>query len=158
LNDDLLALDSWVTIGAASETLWGVPRAFDPDGSVLQCPPYPMSTPGSTMVTRPLCTTDGLLAKDSVPQVVNFRFEPGYLGRIRGSVLHTMDGAWGVLGGTKGPTEDNILLVAQITTNGTLSFKLNVQVGTAEGAVKYVSTEAGAEEVLHPGLRYGDLP
>lgn len=154
LNTYPLALDSWLTINAVGEHYVAVPRAWDTDGSVLTCPPYKGYDVTRTANERPLCATDGLLAVDSVPAVVDFRLQPGYLGTIRGSVLHTMDGAWAVLGGTKGVTDRNVCLVAQISTTGALSYKLNVQLrGPDRHVVRYVSTEArGTEEVLYPGL------
>jgi hypothetical protein len=152
------ALDSWLTIGAASDGHWGVPRQLDPDGSVLHCPPYPDRTQLSTLravATAPLCTSDGLIARDSVRDVVEFRMSTAYLDRSSGAVLHTMDGAWAVLGGTPGITDANVVLVGQFTTSGDLRYRLNVQVRTPDKrVVRYVSTQAdGPDEVLFPQLR-----
>jgi hypothetical protein len=67
----------------------------------------------------------------------------GYLKDIRGSVIHTMDGAWAVLGGTSGITSENVVLIAQLSTTGTLSYQVNLQVRTPEKRVlRCVSTEA----------------
>lgn len=154
LNGHPLALDSWLTINAASDHHLGVPRAWDDDGSILECPPYPgyglMPADGA----KPLCASDGLVASDSVPETVNFRMEPGYLGTIRGSELRTMDGAWAVLGGTNGVGPNNVCLIAQLSTTGTLSYRLNIQLRTPDKkVVRYVSTAPrGTDEVLFPAL------
>ncbi|HEX2618159.1 MAG TPA: hypothetical protein VHL57_11495 [Flavobacteriales bacterium] len=153
LNTFPCAIDSWLTMNAASDGHVGLPRAWDDDGSVLECPPY--AGYGLMPVdVKPLCAADGLLQRDSVPDVVNFRMDPGYLGDVRGSELHTMDGAWAVLGGVKGVTDRNVCLIAQLTTTGELSYHLNLQLRTPDRkVVRYVSTEArGTDEVLFPGL------
>jgi len=47
-----------------------------------------------------------------------------------GPVFSTFDGAWSALGGANGPNpETNQVLIAQITTDGTLTFELNIQIG-----------------------------
>jgi len=148
-----LALDSWLTIGAASDGHWALPRAGDTDASILSCPPYTdRSTLGAKgrSLPSPLCANDGLVARDSVRDVVEFRMPMGYLKDIRGSVIHTMDGAWAVLGGTPGITTDNVVLIAQLSTTGTLTYQLNVQVRTPEKRVlRCVSTEAGPADEVH---------
>jgi hypothetical protein len=153
-----LALDSWLTIGAASDGHWAIPRSSDPDVSILSCSSYgDRSATGirSGRVPAPLCTNDGLVARDKVAGVVEFRMPTGYVKNIRGSVIHTMDGAWAVLGGTPGITPDNVVLVAQLSTTGSLKYQLNVQVRTPEKRVlRCVSTEAGpTDEVRVEALR-----
>jgi sugar lactone lactonase YvrE len=62
LNTWPLALDSWLTIGAASDRHMGVPRELDTDGSVLECPPYAEANtlkPSATQhPLKPLCIVD----------------------------------------------------------------------------------------------------
>ena len=125
--------DSWLTIGAASDRHWGVPRELDvTDGAV-----------------------DGLVAMDSVPQVVNMYMEPGYLGAIPGCCLHTMNGAWAVLGGTGGLAGNGLVLIGQFTTSGELTYALNAQVQRPDGSlVRCVSTVADEpDELLLPLLK-----
>lgn len=115
------AYDSWLTIGAASDRHWGIPRELDvADGS-----------------------DDGLVVMDSVPQVVNMLMEPGYLGTIPGCCVHTMNGAWAILGGTIGLSDEGVVLIGQFTTSGTLEYTLNVQVKRPDGSlVRCVATVA----------------
>lgn len=125
--------DSWLTIGAASDQHWGVPRELDvTDGAM-----------------------DGLVAMDSVPQVVNMYMEPGYLGAIPGCCLHTMNGAWAVLGGTGGLAGNGLVLIGQFTTSGELTYALNAQVQRPDGSlVRCVSTVADEpDELLLPLLK-----
>ncbi|MBK9074026.1 MAG: hypothetical protein IPL77_03445 [Flavobacteriales bacterium] len=77
-----------------------------------------------------------------IREVVNFNFASGYLGKVKGNLLETTNGAWAVLGGKAGVTENNLLLIAQISTTGTLSFLLNLQIETPEHEpVKYVARD-----------------
>ena len=160
LNTSLLALDSWLTIGAASDQHMAVPRAMDTDGSILECPPYPArkgkKDGGRTYIPAPLCSSDGLMPYPEIREVVNFNFASGYLGKVKGNLLETTNGAWAVLGGKAGVTENNLLLIAQISTTGALSYLLNVQIETPEHEpVKYVARDPGPDEVLFEGLAYG---
>lgn len=127
------AYDSWLTIGAASNKHWAVPRELDEDG-----------VPG-----------DGLVEMDSVPPVVNMLMEPGYLGTSPGCCLHTMNGAWAILGGTAGITDGGLVLIGQFTTDGSLDYQLNVQVKRPDGTlVRCVSTVAKeTDELLVPVLK-----
>jgi hypothetical protein len=161
LNEPYVALDSWLSIGAASGTHLGVPLHLDPDGSVLECPPYPgrdLQTVASSLRSSitPLCIADGLIAVETVPTVIDFRFSTSYLGKIRGNDLETTDGAYAVLGGTRGVTAENVFLVAQLSTTGELSFRMNLQIETPDHKpVNYVARDPGPGEFQHDGLSYG---
>jgi hypothetical protein len=162
LNTWPLALDSWLTIGAASDGHMGVPRDLDADGSVLECPPYADATfptaRSAQHALKPLCIVDGLKRDTAVQDVVDFKFSTSYLGKIRGNLLETTDGAWAVLGGMPGMTEENMVLIAQISTTGMLSFMLNLQLGTPDHrVVKFVANDAGDGELLFGGLSYGSF-
>jgi len=157
LNTFPLALDSWITMGAASNKDIGVPREFDTDGSVLECPPYASYDPGSTGPRpTPLCIADGLVKASEVKEVVPFNFSTSYLGAIRGSELATTNGAWAVLGGIKGATAENIVLIAQLSTTGELAFELNLQIATPDNKiVRYVASDPAEGEILFEGLTHG---
>ena len=88
-------------------------------------------------------------------EVVDFRFSSGYLHAIRGGTLLTTDGAWALLGGTKGATPENMVLIAQISTTGELSFQLNLQMAARDGSVeKYVHCTPLNGEFLEPSLSF----
>jgi hypothetical protein len=159
LEDPAIILDSWLTIVAVSDQYAGVPKAMDDDGSIVQCPPpidHHAGASGEHPDARLLCPVDGLLKVPGVREVVNFDMDPSYLGKIRGSVIGTTNGAWAVLGGVKGVTEENIVLLAQVTTTGELSFRFNLQIETPDHQpVKYVALDPGEGEILFEGLSYG---
>lgn len=153
-----LALDSWLTIGAASDHHIAVPKDLDPDGSILECPPYAQVDPlrqetSGTTASTPICIVDGLRADTVKREVVDFKFSTSYLDRIRGSELSSNNGAWAVLGGVAGATPENMVLIAQLTTTGELSFELNLQLGDPDHIpVKYVAHDAATGEVECPLL------
>lgn len=85
---------------------------------------------GPYATSTPLNVTDGLLPHKPVSEIVNFNFNPTYLRKVRGNFIETTNGAWAVLGGTKGVTDRNLFLIAQLTTTGSLAFRLNLQIET----------------------------
>lgn len=94
------------------------------------------------------------MAADSVPRTTDWRFRPSYLAAIPGHVIHTMDGAWAVLGGTAGPHDGGHVLIAQLCTSGELTFRINIQVADQyRNAIKYVHSDPIDGEVLAPWLR-----
>ncbi len=160
LNKWPLALDTWVTVGVASNRHMGIPKGQDPDGSVLECPPYPkrelMSGGREVLDAVPLCAADGLVNDTSKKEVVPFKFASGYLDKVRGSVLETTDGAWAVLGGVQGKDEENRVLIAQLSTTGQLYLLLNLQLGAPDGKpVKYVASDPQEGEIQVDALTYG---
>lgn len=143
LSTGFTALDSWITVGAASSAHAGVPLDRDDDGSVLHSKAYRKSE---------LAKRDGLIAAEVKP-VVDFRMNPGYLRNIKGSVLLCMNCAWSVLGGISGPTAENMVLLAQITTAGELAYELNLQIGKPGGGfIRYVAKDPADDEVVHRDL------
>ena len=153
-----LALDSWLTIGAASDHHLAIPKELDHDGSILECPPYadvdPMRHAAAAAAgVVPICIADGLYADTVKREVVDFKFSTSYMDRIRGSELSSNNGAWAVLGGVAGATPENMVLIAQLTTTGEITFELNLQLGDPDHfPVKYVAHDAAPGEVECPQL------
>ncbi len=161
LNTWPLALDTWLTVGQIGEGYVGVPKHLDNDGSVLTCPPYLKKDANGYGGTRidagiPLCIADGLQADTTRRQIVEFKFASGYLHKVGGNVLETTDGAWAALGGRVGATEENMVLIAQITAQGEPYYTLNLQLASPDGQpVKYVAQDPAPGEVLFEGLSSG---
>lgn len=138
LNDNTVALDSWVTVGAASDNHWGIPKNLDPDGSIIggsnndggsEAIAEGLLTNAADYVGIPLTDADGLIDGE-VPMVTTIGIDLGLFGdeNVEG-VFETTSGAWSVLEGAVGPTDDNIILLGQFTTSGTLNVRLNIQIG-----------------------------
>jgi len=157
LDDDAMLTgrawrDSWLAMGALGRGHWAVPMSADPDGSGIR--PRAMDRAERRKLPPVLRAHDGAIAADSVPRTTDWRFRPGYLAAVPGSVVHTMDGAWAVLGGTAGPTDGGHMLIAQLCTSGDLSFRINIQVADQyRNAIKYVHADPVDGEVLAPWLK-----
>lgn len=117
--------DSYLAFGFASTAHKAIPMHLDMDGTILACEDR----------SNVFCESDGLVAAAFVPQTVNMNVATGYLNQVKGSLIQTDNGGWGVLGGVKGATPENFILVAQVTTDGILSYALNVQVKAPDGTV-----------------------
>lgn len=144
--------DSWLAMGGLGRDHWAVPRSLDTDGSIIR--PSSLKRVERKLLPRVLRERDGAMAADSVPRTTDWRFRPSYLAAIPGYVIHTMDGAWAVLGGTAGPHDGGHVLIAQLCTSGELTFRINIQVADQyRNAIKYVHSDPIDGEVLAPWLR-----
>jgi hypothetical protein len=142
LDENTLALDSWLSMGGASESHLGVPKVLDTDGSIIGG----VNNDGGSEVIAggllvnddmaagiPLTTADGLIS--GTPAGTDFI---GDLGGLAGTYFGdenaagtfiSQNGAYAVLGGTPGATADNVLLIGQFTTDGIFNFELNFRIG-----------------------------
>ncbi len=182
LEDNTVALDSWLTIGAASEAHWGVLKSEDTDGSIIggaNSDGGSEGIEGGILVNvwdeneMPLTEVDGLLEGD-VPTVTVVGLDLSAFGdESAESIFESNGGAWSVLEGAVGPTPENKILIAQITTQGEFSFRLNIQIGIpaelqcnhpdCHTTIQYLAevssadAEPGVEndnKFAHPGLVY----
>ena len=145
--------DSWLAMGALGRSHWAVPLNADIDGSGIR--PRVLERAERRKMPPVFRERDGATPADSVPRTTDWRFRPGYLAAVPGSVVHTMDGAWAVLGGTAGPTDGGHILIAQLCTSGDLSFRINIQVADQyRNAIKYVYANPVDGEVLAPWLKW----
>lgn len=139
LVSEFIHKDSWLTLGMIGNAHWGVPCSMDTDGGV--------DAPNGS---------DGMMTATTVRDVVEFNLRPGYLGEITGRIIETNNGGWAVLGGIKGATTHNAVLIAQLRTCGDLSFELNMQLSAPDGSIeKYVAKNAREGEILAPFLCTG---
>lgn len=141
LNESTIALDSWITMGAASRLHTGILRSEDNDGS-------------SFIKNRnSFIKADGL-TKGTLPNFQIFNLDLNFFNNdSTASYFSVSDGAWAALGGVKGPTEENRVLIAQLTTSGKLTFGVNVQIGTPEGGViQFVAKNPEGSEIQCSGL------
>lgn len=137
LDCNTVALDSWITIGAASSAHFGVLKSEDPDGSLiggLYNDGGSESISGGLLVNDdehisiPLTTADGLIP-GIPPEITTVGLDLEVFGdQNDGPVLSASNGGWTVLGGYIGQNEENRVLIAQITTDGELYCKLNFSI------------------------------
>jgi len=141
INNNSVSLDSWLTIGAASQSHLGVLKKEDSDGSLL--------------IKKSLNKTDGLI-KGNVRPLINYGLNLSCFNEeISASAFTVNNGSLAVLGGFQGPTNENRVLIAQLTTTGKLSFELNLQLGTPTGgALQYVAKNPEGKEIQFNELIY----
>ena len=172
LGENTVALDSWITLGqitktAASRTNYGVLKSKDHNGSIIggiHNDGGSAAIPGGLLINNDttagiaLITADGYDTSSVIPTgwIDNgfIDFSSGIDSTIFGSVVsgnHFLsNNAFISNNGVTGKdTVSNEVIIAQLTTSGSLSFKLNllVDVPSASGpkTVKYVSSLAAGE-------------
>lgn len=170
LDNGTLPLDSWVTLGAASNAQQGVPKNIDPDGSVLSGNDGgSMEIPGG-LLTNNLATAgvaisqnDGLIENTDSTTVTSIDITPGLdlsmFDDENGPSFSTNDGSWYNVDGVKGATPENIILIGQFTTNGTFRCELNLQITPDYGAsLDYVAKNPLSNEIQDSSLIFSSTP
>jgi len=168
LGEHTVPIDSWITVGATSQHHQGVPKHLDPDSSVIG---GKYNDGGSARIKGGLLVNDDpkagipLTKKDGfvempAPKVIFYNLEPEvFVKRKNQGLFYTEDGVYGVLEGVVGITEENMVLLAQITTDGELAFELNLQILAPYGGVeRFVAKNPDGSEFTHPELIYPSKP
>ena len=153
-------IDSWFTTGGTAVGKVGVRKIDDTDGSLGNAQSILANNPGSCFGSpiNGATSFDGM-----VSAIANSYLEPNVLGlgsaldvldQTAGSSITINDGAIAALGGVVGATADNLVLIGQFTTTGSLSFALNVQLinistGVAEN---YVASSPVSGELTSASL------
>jgi hypothetical protein len=158
LDNGTVLLDSYVSMGAGGDNQWAVLKSEDPNGAINNSDGKLKNL--SNVAGIPLRVADGLVP-GTPPEVT---FVPGnsivsQLDDVNdGPSVFITDGAWAVLGGTTGPDVENRVLVAQISTDGDLTFELNVRLGAPDGSSEtYVAANASGSDVQFDALSYPDV-
>ena len=157
LDENTVALDSWISLGAACNQRLGARKELDTDGSVIggtNNDGGSANGPGllanaDAAAGIPITTEDGL-----VPVGQGSALPPNFIVQglgpdsvlkdsTRASAFHSSDTRIACsTPGVKGATAANELLIAQITTTGSLSFHLNVEIERTDGTVvRYVAKD-----------------
>ena len=152
-------LDSYLSAGAACSGNFGVLKSED-DGvaTVVNNSSPQMLQNADASAGIPLTTQDGLLlgSPSAVTTIGQTDAQAGAsldATSQAGGTFTLTDGAWSSLVGATGPTASNRVLIAQITTDGILTYALNIQIGTPTGGVeRYVHTGATGSEITIPSL------
>ncbi|MBL0095380.1 MAG: hypothetical protein IPP46_01990 [Bacteroidetes bacterium] len=166
LVNGALLLDSWVSVGAATVDYLGVLKADDDSVKSYAAKNIQGILKNSDPEAGiPLSEKDGMkyLRYQPATQYYNLEhdlriFEYQYKDSMKG-LFSTRDGAWASYGGSVGPQPENRILIAQLTTDGVLSFELNMQLAVPNGGVeKFVARNPGEGEVEISELRYSSSP
>ncbi len=157
LDENTVALDSWLSLGAASNARFGIPKAQDPDGTISG----PMANndggsagiPGGLLQNNDasagisLTDYDGLITDTTAVLPIGFIVQ----GLSPDSMLKDSTAQHLFLSedtriacatpGVRGHGNDNTVLVAQLTTTGELAFELNVEIEREGTVIRYVARD-----------------
>jgi len=158
-------LDSYFTTGGAGGGKVGVLKTEDTDGSVGNaqgilannpggCFGLPITGSGAQDGMRPLTASPATYV---VPNLLGIASAIDVLDQTNGNAILLTNHAIAALGGVVGPTSTNMVLVAQFTTSGDLTFELNLQIQniTTGAAENYVSSNPTGNELTHASLTRG---
>ena len=160
-DDNTVMLDSWVSVGAACASNFGVLKVND-DGVATVVNNDGVLQNNDPLMGIPLTQQDGFLAGAPQPvTAVNITALETMLDAqndgTNGPLFSTNNGSWASLNGSTGadPLVNHVLL-AQITTDGVFSFKLNLQIrnATTLQVENYVAQNPVGNEILEPTLTY----
>jgi len=146
-------LDSWLTAGAACAGNFGILKSED-NGVATVVNAQGVLKNADPKAGLPLTTQDGLIA--GKPGLIGFLGLENVIGVFdatsqAGNNFTVTDGTWYCLEGAMGPdSAKNKVLIAQLTTDGELSFKLNVTIGKGDGKSEFYVAE-------NPGYRDGAI-
>ena len=151
-------LDSWLSTGGACNGYMGIPKADDNGvGNFVNSNVPPLLQNNVPQMSIPLTTQDGMYLA-TVPSTITLGLD-GIIdvfgdGSVVGNSFVVTNGAWSCLSGAAGPIPaTNKVLIAQITTDGTFHFELNIQIGTPTlGTENYVCSNPGVGELTIPSL------
>ncbi|MGZ3866266.1 MAG: T9SS type A sorting domain-containing protein [Bacteroidia bacterium] len=161
-QNNTVMLDSWLSVGGACNGQMGVLKADD-NGVANATNADGVLQNNDAYAGIPLTTQDGFIA--GTPEAVTFVGVANDIlvlgdGTTTGSVVATYNGSWASLNGSVGPLANNRVLIAQITTDGTFCFTLNLQLGTPTPGVSenWVASAPVGNEGTHPSLTYCNTP
>ena len=158
-------LDSWLSTGGACNGWNGVPKTEDNglNNFVNSNVPQLLQN-NAAQAGIPLTTQDGMF-QGTVPTAGTLGIDQVMLdifgdGTANGNTFLINDGSWYCLTGAAGPIPaTNKVLIAQITTDGTFHFELNIQIGTPTGGTEnYVYSNPTGVELTIPSLIQTFLP
>lgn len=164
-KNNTVMLDSWISVGAACAGNFGVLKSDD-DGIANNTNNDGVLQSTNSDAGIPLTLQDGMII--GTPQTVTTLGIDAQLAIFdntndvaNGPVFSTSDGVWSALNGASGPNPlTNRVLIGQFTTDGVLSFELNIQLGTPSGGVeRFVASNPIDTEIEYAGLNYAsDVP
>ena len=152
-------LDSWLSVGGAGENQIGVLKSEDDTLNVFK-------TSGAYLKNHSKKMGISLEVVDGMKEQYNLTFPTLYqmdstikgLGTITNTnTISINNGAWASMGkGSQGADSlSNKILIAQLTTDGKLSYQLNLLIGTPDGkSEKYVAHNPIEGEFTHPDLYF----
>lgn len=173
LDENTVALDSWLALGRASNLRYGVEEADDADGSIIggaNNDGGSATISGGLLVNAdtdagtPLTVKDGLMPLNGAPVIPSGFFLIGddpatvFGDETSGGSFVSEELNLGCTSpGVGGATTENVVLLAQLTTSGDLAFDLNLLIQRPDGSLaRFVSNDSVLleGEQVYPLLHY----
>jgi hypothetical protein len=156
-KNNTVMLDSWLSGGAACVGNYGILKSED-DGDATVVNADGVLKNMDAMAGIPVMDQDGLklgtpgsFSKVGIDDAIAVFDATSQVGNS----FTISNGAWSCIEGATGADTTNKVLIAQVTTEGELSFELNIQIGTPSGGTEqYVAKDAVDLETMFPGLTY----
>jgi hypothetical protein len=180
LSKNTVALDSWITLGAASKKYLGIPKADDPDSSIVGgiyndggsegiSPGLISNT--SAVAGIPVTDKDGLVQVAAIPANYLPSGDLPLLSAADTSIFgdntklyFESNNAMLQCSGAFGYDSLNRILVAQLTTVGDINFEINIEVKDSLGNLiryvadgsdtSYIQNQVLVTERVSPFLKY----
>jgi len=169
IDENTVAVDSWLSLGRATGVHWAVEKSTDSDGSLVggvNSDGGSEGVPGGILINEdmsaglPLILADGLIPYTG-SGLINFIATGDPLSTVFGEISASNEfnsTSFNLINvGVLGQTEDNRILIGQFTTTGALSFSLNVRLIRNDGTlINYVADGAvlGPDESVSSLLTY----
>jgi hypothetical protein len=146
-----VGLDSWISIGAATNKHHGILKSEDTDGTIVGGSNNDQNLLSNTDATAglPLTTQDGLILSSVLATNYLVGGDMPAIGSLNDSTIFGSDTATAFItpnatlqysGGLSGQGTSNNVLIGQFTTAGQLEFELNVSVIDSNGStINYVA-------------------
>jgi hypothetical protein len=164
LDENTVALDSWIAFGGASDAHLGVLKPLDTNGSIVggtNNDGGSEGTAGGLLVNDdpsagiPLTVCDGLVS-GTPPALTVIGDMVGALNTHFDDVnssggFISVAGAYSTIGGLPGTNSENQILIGQFTTTGDFSFSLNFRLDGPSGFEDYLHIDCD-------GLSYSSAP
>jgi len=160
VRKNTVMLDSYFTTGGTANGKVGVLKSEDTDGTIGNQQNILANNAGGCvgLPINGVNGQDGMLPSSAttyiVPNSLGLGAALDVLDQTAGNSIVINGGTIAALGGVFGATSSNMVLVAQFTTNGTLTFALNLQIQNVSTglAENYVSSNPVGAELTHPTL------
>jgi hypothetical protein len=156
-QNNVTLLDSWLSVGSCGEGHLGILKEYD-DTISDKYIKFEKGYFRNKKKIIPLYEKDGMTRAEFLPFPTFFRMDS--LGFVLGSEtssnkIEIDNAAWACMGkGSVGADSltTNCVLIAQLTTKGSLSFELNVQIGAPDGTSESYVAKNPMGQFTHPDL------
>jgi hypothetical protein len=145
-------IDSYLSVGGVANGKVGVLKIEDTDGTIGN--QQGILANNNPLVGAPLTGTDGvdglMDGTNVTPNTLGLSGSIDVFDQTAGSIFETTNGTIVALGGSQGITPSNHVLLGQFTTDGTFSFKWNLQILAPNGLDEIYVAEnpVGTEQTL----------